>query len=179
MTIWGFHILLTRRDCNEGRGGVWVRYWRFGWSRSNSSLSVVRAPWKLDLVPNWICCSAGSCNSESELPSPGCCYWWPPSSGLCSRDSSNATPPVPSWVWCCVGSSSFSPTRPVPTTPASATNHVVSCSPPRAGVSLTSNWSSVPSCVWSSTGSGGGFGQAHFLLALELHQLFQTKFVAL
>jgi len=155
MTIWGFHVLLTRGDCNEGKGGVWVQYCRFGWSCANSLLSVVGASWKPDSVPNWVCCSTGSCNSKSQLPSLDCYYWWPPSSGFRSRDSSDATPPVPSWVCCYVGSSSFSPTRPILTTPASAADPVVSCSLPRAGVSSTSNWSSVPSCVWSSTGSEG------------------------
>ncbi len=67
--------------------------------------------------------------------------------GSRSRDSSDATPPVPSWVCCCVGSSSFSPTRPVLTTPASATNLAVSCFPPRVGVSSIGNCSSVPNCV--------------------------------
>ncbi len=147
MTIWGFHVLLTWGDCNEGRGGVWVWYCRFGWSYSNSSLSVVGASWKPDSIPNWVCCRAGSCNFESQLPSLGCCCWWPPSFGLHSRDSSHATPLVPSWVCCCVGSSSFSSTRPVLTTRASAADLVVSCSPLRAGVSSTGNWSSVPSCV--------------------------------
>ncbi len=166
MTIWGFHVLFTRGDCNEGRGGFWVRYCRFGWSCSNSSLSVVGASWKPDSVPNWVCCIVGSCNSESQLPSPSCYCWWPPSSGLRSRDSSDATPLVPSWVCWCVGSSSLSPTKLVLTTPTLAADPVISCSPPRTGVSSTGNWSSVPSCVWSSTGSEEGIWSSSLFVGL-------------